>query len=44
MDAGGESMKLKAGLKAGQRDNTAAVTVYIAQNSGEGGMATAGGA
>ena len=35
-------MKLKAGLKAGQRNNTATLTVNIAQNSGDNGMATAG--
>jgi hypothetical protein len=37
-------MKLKTGLKAGQegRNNTANVYVYIAQNSGDGGTATAG--
>ena len=34
-------MKTKTGLKAGQ-DNTATVTVSIAQNSGQNGTATAG--
>jgi len=35
-------MKLKAGLKAGQRDNSVTLIVNIAQNSGDGGTATAG--
>jgi hypothetical protein len=35
-------MKMKTGLKAGT-DNTATLTVNIAQNSGAGGSATAGG-
>jgi len=34
-------MKLKTGLKAGQRNNTATVTVRIAQNSGDNGEANA---
>jgi hypothetical protein len=34
-------MKLKTGLKAGQ--NSVNLTINIAQNSGEGGTATAGG-
>jgi hypothetical protein len=46
MDAhtGGLSMKLKTGLKAGQtgRNNTATLTVNIAQNSGDNGVAEAG--
>jgi hypothetical protein len=37
-------MKTKTGLKAGQmRNNTATVTINVAQNSGDGGTATAGG-
>jgi hypothetical protein len=35
-------MKMKTGLKAGQRNNTATVTTRIAQNSGDDGEATAG--
>jgi hypothetical protein len=35
-------MRTKTGLKAGQRNNTATVNNYIAQNSGDGGEATAG--
>jgi hypothetical protein len=35
-------MKTKTGLKAGQRNNTATVTVNVAQNSGDGGEATTG--
>ena len=34
-------MKMKTGLKAGQ--NNATVTLNVAQNSGAGGTATAGG-
>jgi hypothetical protein len=36
-------MKTKTGLKAGQRNNSATVTVNVAQNSGDMGTATAGG-
>jgi hypothetical protein len=36
-------MRTKTGLKAGQmRNNTANVTVNVAQNSGDGGEASAG--
>jgi hypothetical protein len=34
-------MKMKTGLKAGQRSNTATVTTRIAQNSGDMGSASA---
>jgi hypothetical protein len=38
-------MKTKTGLKAGQgRDNSVTLTVNLAQNSGDGGTASAGGA
>jgi hypothetical protein len=35
-------MKTKTGLKAGQRSNTATVTINVAQNSGDEGTASAG--
>jgi hypothetical protein len=34
-------MKMKTGLKAGQRNNTATVNVRVAQNSGDEGTASA---
>jgi hypothetical protein len=42
MSTGEPIMKLKTGLKAGQ--NTVDLTINIAQNSGEDGTSTAGGA
>jgi hypothetical protein len=39
MSAGGYIMKMKTGLKAGQ--NTATITLRLAQNSGQDGTATA---